>query len=120
VEDCGYTGVWDEFSHQLKAQYGLPTFPILYATSWYAQMKVGWNFKEASALEQVKKCQLPMFFIHGDKDTYVPTWMVYQLYEAKSGEKEIWIAPNVDHANAYWDCTEEYIAKTKEFVSENI
>ncbi|WP_158648489.1 alpha/beta hydrolase, partial [Candidatus Symbiothrix dinenymphae] len=75
VADCGYTSVWDEFSHQLKARYSLPEFPILYATSLYANMKVGWNFKEASALEQGNKCRLPMFFIHGEKDTYVPVWM---------------------------------------------
>jgi fermentation-respiration switch protein FrsA (DUF1100 family) len=120
VEDCGYTTVWDEFAHELKSRYGLPKFPVLYAASLYTQLKAGWNFKEASALEQVKKCPLPMFFIHGDKDTYVPTWMVYKLYETKSGEKEIWIAPNVKHADAYWDCMDEYVAKTKAFVSKNI
>lgn len=24
VEDCGYTNVWDQFSKELKAQFGLP------------------------------------------------------------------------------------------------
>ena len=28
VEDCGYTSVWDEFRGELKAQYGLPAFPL--------------------------------------------------------------------------------------------
>lgn len=120
VEDCGYTCVWDEFTHKLKDDYGLPAFPILNAASSYSQMKVGWNFKEASALEQLKKSKLPMFFIHGDKDTYVPTWMVNVLYEAKQGDKELWIVPNVEHANAYWDCTDEYVAKTNQFVSKYI
>ncbi len=30
-----------------------------------------------------------MLFIHGDADSYVPTWMVYPLYEAKSEPKEL-------------------------------
>lgn len=120
VEDCGYTSVWDEFKHKLKDEYGLPAFPILPATSLYTQMKVDWNFKEASSLEQIKKSKLPMFFIHGDKDTYVPTWMVNKLYEAKQGEKELWIVPGVEHANAYWDYTDEYVAKTNQFVSKYI
>lgn len=120
VEDCGYISVWDEFTHKLKDDYGLPAFPILNAASSYSQMKVGWNFKEASALEQLKKSKLPMFFIHGDKDTYVPTWMVNVLYEAKQGDKELWVVPNVEHANAYWDCTDEYVAKTNQFVSKYI
>lgn len=93
VEDCGYTSVWDEFSHELKSSFHLPAFPLMYTTSWLCEKKYGWNFKEASSLKQVEKCELPMLFIHGDKDTYVPTWMVYPLYEAKPEPKELWIVP---------------------------
>ena len=71
VEDCGYTSVWDEFSHELKSSFHLPAFPLMYTTSWLCEKKYGWNFKEASSLKQVEKCELPMLFIHGDKDTYV-------------------------------------------------
>lgn len=117
VEDCGYTSVWDEFAHKLKNEFGLPSFPLLYTTSFYCKLKNGWGFKEASALNQIGKCKSPMLFIHGDQDTYVPTSMVYELYKAKPGEKELWVVPGVDHANAYWKCTEEYVNKTKEFVS---
>ena len=67
VEDCGYTSVWDEFSKELKNQFGLPEFPLLDATSLLCKIKYGWSFKEASALNQVRKCHLPMFFIHGCK-----------------------------------------------------
>ncbi len=28
VEDCGYTSVWDEFSYELKEEFGLSDFPI--------------------------------------------------------------------------------------------
>lgn len=59
VEDCGYTSVWDEFSHELKSSFGLPPFPLMYTTSWLCEKKYGWNFKEASSLKQVAKCQLP-------------------------------------------------------------
>ncbi len=120
VEDCGYTSVWDEFSYKLKSEFGLPEFPLLYTTSLYCQSKNGWNFKEASPLEQIKKCKLPMFFIHGDQDTYVPTHMVYTLHEAKPNEKELWVVPGVGHANAYWDYTEEYVNRTRAFVSKYI
>lgn len=120
VEDCGYTSVWDEFKYELKQRYSLPSFPLLNTASLLAECKLGWNFKEASALEQIKKCDKPMFFIHGDKDTYVPTYMVYELYEAKSGEKELWVVPGSEHANSYWDHTDEYVEKTKKFVTKYI
>ena len=120
VEDCGYTSVWDEFSHELKSQFSLPPFPLMYTTSWLCNAKYGWNFKEASSLNQVKKCKQPMMFIHGDADTYVPTWMVYPLYEAKSEPKELWIVPGATHAMSYKDYPEEYTERVKNFVGKYI
>lgn len=120
VEDCGYTSVWDEFSQELKAQYGLPAFPLMYTTSGLCNFEYEWNFKEASALEQVKKCSLPMLFIHGDADTYVPTWMVYPLYEAKPEPKELWIVPGATHAMSYKDYPEEYTERVKNFTGKYI
>ena len=35
VEDCGYTCVWDEFAGQLKNQFGLPEFPLMYPCRLY-------------------------------------------------------------------------------------
>ena len=81
VEDCGYTGVWDEFSKELKSSFGLPAFPLLYTASWLCDLKYGWNFREASSLAQVAKCRLPMAFHPRDADDYVPTWMVRPLFE---------------------------------------
>ena len=116
VEDCGYTSVWDQFEKELKGVFHLPAFPLLYVTEWICQLQNGWNFHEASALNQVKKCRKPMLFIHGDKDDFVPTWMVYRLYEAKPHPKALWVVPGVDHAHSYRDYPEEYTGKVREFV----
>lgn len=118
VEDCGYTSAWDEFAHELRGRFSLPEFPLLYTASWLTHAKYGWSFKEASPLKQVAKCKKPMFFIHGDKDTFVPTWMVYPLYEAKPQPKQLWIAPGSEHAFAYRDHREEYIKKVEAFVGK--
>ncbi len=116
VEDCGYTSVWDEFSGQLKEQFGLPPFPLMYVTSLLCRMQYGWSLSDASAIEQVKKCSYPMLFIHGSTDSFVPTWMVNPLYEAKQGEKAIWIADGAEHALSYREHKAEYIGKIKSFV----
>ncbi|MCC8187352.1 MAG: alpha/beta hydrolase [Bacteroides sp.] len=120
VEDCGYTSVWDEFSNELRSSFFLPPFPLMYTTNWLCQKKYGWNFKEASALRQVSRCNLPMFFIHGDADSYVPTWMVFPLYEAKPEPKELWLAPGSAHALSYKDHKEEYTERVEAFVSRYI
>ena len=120
VEDCGYTSVWDQFSKELDEQFGLPEIPLMYTSSWLCNWKYGWSFEEASALKQVEKCHLPMLFIHGEKDDYVPTWMVYQLYEAKPQPKELWIVPNADHATSYKRNKKVYTEKVKQFTDKYI
>ena len=116
VADCGYTSVWDEFAGELKNQFGLPAFPLMYTTSWICQLRYGWNFSEASALRQVAKCQYPMFFIHGDSDDFVPTYMVHQLYDAKSAPKDLWVTKNTDHAHSYKNHRAEYVARVCRFL----
>lgn len=120
VDDCGYTSVWDQFSKELKEDFGIPAFPLLYTSSWLCDWTKGWNFTEASSLEQVKKCSLPMLFIHGEKDDYVQTWMVHELYKAKPQPKEIWVVPGADHATSYKLNKEEYTQKVKQFTEKYI
>ena len=120
VEDCGYTSVWDQFEKELKEQFGLPAFPLLHVSSWLCNQTLGWNFKEASAERQVAKCKLPMLFIHGDSDKYVPTYMAHKVYAAKPGPKELWIVPNTIHAASYQNYPEEYTERVRRFVGRYI
>ncbi|MDR0962712.1 MAG: alpha/beta hydrolase [Mediterranea sp.] len=118
VEDCGYTSVWDQFGKELGEQFHLPDFPLLYTASALCKVRYGWSFGEASALAQVSKCRLPMLFIHGDADAYVPTWMLYPLYEAKPQPKERWIVPGATHAMSYKMHPEAYTRRVEKFTKQ--
>ena len=115
VEDCGYTSVWDEFAGELKNQFGLPEFPLLYTTSLLCRLRYGWSFGEASALNEVAHCPYPMLFIHGEKDTFVPTEMVHRLFAAKPEPKVLWIASGADHGHSYKTHQAEYTSRIKNF-----
>lgn len=120
VEDCGYTSVWDEFKNELKEQFNLPAFPLLHISNLICKLRHGWSFTEASALKQVTKCKRPMLFIHGKNDTFVPTNMVYPLYEAKPQPKELWLVPSEGHARSYHNFPKEYTEKVREFITKNL
>ena len=119
IEDCGYSSVWDEFAGQLKEMFGLPTFPVLDAASLVTQLRAGYGFHEASAVEQLKKTSLPMLFIHGEEDTFVPYAMLDVVYQAcASPEKELLSIPSAEHGEAssvdperYWSTVEAFLAK---------
>ena len=120
VEDCGYTSVKEQFAKELNEQFHLPECPLLNIASWLCDLRFGWNFEEASAKEQLKKCHHPMLFIHGDADAYVPTWMVYEVYDAKPTPKELWVVPNAAHAVSYRDNKDEYTLRIKQFTAKYI
>ena len=120
IEDCGYTSVWDEFAVQLEAMFGLPTFPVLNAASLVSQVRAGYDFKEASAVEQLSyNDSRPMLFIHGEEDTFVPYWMLDKVYHSCYCEdKEMLSVPGAGHGGAaatdpelYWSTVESFLEK---------
>ena len=117
VEDCGYTSVWDEFAYELRRDFRLPPFPLMYSASLLCRLRYGWSFGEASPIKQVGKCRWPMLFIHGDNDDFVPSWMVYSLYEAKPEPKQLWITPDCGHNDSYARHTDKYIEAIVQEVS---
>lgn len=119
IEDCGYTSVGDELEYELNQLYHLPKFPLLYTASWVAQAKAHFNFMTASSVNQLKKNKLPIFFIHGAKDTFVPTKMVYQNYRATTVKsKQLWVAPGAGHAESYTRYPQLYQQKVSQFMAK--
>lgn len=118
VADCGYTSVWDEFAYQLDDLFSLPEFPILNVSSIVAKIRAGYFLGEASSLKQVKNSKTPILYIHGDKDDFVPYYMMEELYNATSSEKEMLTIEGAEHAKAsevdpetYWNTVNNFINK---------
>lgn len=118
IEDCGYTSVREEIGHVVRMQYKLPSFPLVDLASLVAQYRAGYGFSEASAVDQIQKCRVPVLFIHGEKDDFVPFEMVFPLYGAATCEKQLLTVPDAGHANAmsqapqlYWDTIRDFVQK---------
>lgn len=116
VADCGYSSVWDIFSNKLQNSFKLHEFPTLYSANAVNKLYSGFDFKEASSIEQLKKSKTPTIFLHGEKDTFVPYEMLDKVYEAAACEKEKVTIPNAPHArNAcadpelYWSSIQNFI-----------
>ncbi|PQP80104.1 alpha/beta hydrolase [Paenibacillus sp. PCH8] len=120
VSDCAYTSVEDELTFQLKQLYRLPAFPFIPVTSLISKWKAGYSFREASALKQLVKVNVPVLFIHGEADTFVPTEMVYRLYEACPTDKELLTIPGAGHGTAFQVDRTRYEAALESFMKRNL
>lgn len=118
IADCGYTSVWDEFTYQLKALFDLPSFPVMNLSNMVTMLKAGYSLKDASPIDQVAKSKTPILYIHGDKDDFVPYYMMDELYNATSSEKSKLTIKDAGHAKAdlvnpdlYWNTVSSFLDK---------
>lgn len=105
IEDCGYSSIWKEFCHQLTGTYGIHVHPVLDLCQIICKSRYGFGFKDHSALEQIKKAKVPFLFIHGDKDNFVPFFMLEPIYNACASEhkKKVIIKDSAHAENYYTD-----------------
>lgn len=120
IADCGYTSMDAELSYQLKAMFHLPSFPIIPTASLINKVKEGFFFSEASAIDAVAKTDLPIFYIHGDADAFVATYMVNELYDATHSYKEKWIVKGAEHGQAYTVDPKTYEEKVRQFLNKTM
>ncbi|MFD1065797.1 alpha/beta hydrolase [Oceanobacillus locisalsi] len=101
VADASYTDVNDLFSYQIDRMFHLPSFPFIPSTSLVTQIRAGYGLKEASALDQVAKADVPILYIHGKEDVFVPTEMTEELYENTNSEKELLLVDEASHGESF-------------------
>lgn len=119
IEDCGYTSVYDAYAYKIPRMMNIPAFPSIDIFRHVIMKKVGFDIKEASALEQVKKSCTPTLFLHGNNDSVVPVSMAYELYANASCEKEILSFPQTDHAMSPLNYPDKYWSKVWEFIEKH-
>lgn len=71
-------------------------------------------------MDQLTKAKLPVLFIHGEKDTFVPTDMVYPLYNNYKGEKELYTVPEAGHGMSLAFDLPNYKEKVTSFLSKHV
>lgn len=120
VEDCGYTSVWDEFTHQMGEMFGLPEVPFMHVSQFAVRRHIGLDFKKASPLDMLRNANTPLLFIHGKEDDFVPYEMSDRLYEAYQGEKDRLSVENAVHAVSVDTDPESYWAKVWSFAGKYI
>lgn len=120
IADCGYTSAWNEFAHNLSLAH-VPTFPLLNGVNAVSRVFAKYDFKDTDTLAAVSRADIPMLFVHGKDDTFVPTYMAQQLFDAYGGPyKDLLLVDGAWHAESYRKNSAAYEEKINEFVDKFI
>ena len=118
IADCSYTSAWDEFSYQLKTSFHLPNFPMLHTCNLICRLICGYDFRDASPVKAVSNSSLPVLFIHGAADDFVPQFMQDELYAVCPTRKEKLTVDGAVHARSYYTDPAAYESAMESFIAE--
>ena len=113
----GFTSANEEFKYMTKELFHLPLFILSFA-NLINLMVCHFDFKDADARACLKKSRVPVLFMHSKADTFVPTYMGLENYEACSSEKEIKLFEGVAHARSLFKYPEEYKRCVLDFLAK--
>lgn len=102
VADCGFTSPWDIFDHILAESFHLGAFPTLFIAERMARRRAKFGFRDSSTLDAMQRCKLPVLFVHGRDDDFVPCEMTEAAYDAcAAGKKELVLVEGAQHGCSY-------------------
>ena len=119
VSDCAFTSPKEVFTHVLNTMYHLPAFPAIQGADVVNRIFAGYGMDECNAKREVKKATVPILFIHGEKDTFVPTRMCREIYECCASPKKLLIVEGAAHGESYYKDTKAYEDALDDFLDNS-
>ena len=115
IADCGFTSPYEIWKHVANNNLHI-TFGVRGAVAdALCRKKIGVGTREYSTVKALEKCTVPVMFVHGAADSFVPIRMTYENYRACVGPKKLLVVPGADHTMSYYLDKEEYEEMAADF-----
>lgn len=106
IEDCGYSNFYELIGFQITHKYKNRVVrkilrPGLVFANFFMKTKSKFSMKQVIPIDIVATTSIPMMFIHGKEDYFVPWYMAVDLFKSKvKGYKELYLVEGAEHAEA--------------------
>lgn len=114
ISDCAYSSVIELLKYHLDLD-DLKNKTALTLASFMTYIRAGYHIEDVVPLNKVKNAKVPILFIHGEKDEFIPVSMAYDLYHSAGCQKSLLIlkdgkhAHNYKYSDVYYSCLFEFI-----------
>lgn len=109
IADCGYTNIFEEYVDIGKKYITFPlSWFVVTCTSLFYRLFTKHGMRKPNTLDCINNTNVPILFIHGDKDSFVNIKHTMKNYEAYKGPKDLLIVKGSDHAIAFIVDPESY------------
>ena len=117
IADCGFSSTNEVFRNLVGGLYHLPATPFVDIFEAVNRMTAGYGFTDADSVRSMERSRLPLAYICGDCDRYVPLDMAMRIYNACVQDKVLLIAEGAGHAASFMTENEKYKNLITEFIN---
>lgn len=117
VADCPYSAPKDILKTVMRS-LKLPADLLYPVARLSARIYGHFDVEETTAVEALKKAQVPILLIHGDDDRFVPCHMSQECYEACASKKQIVLIKGAGHGISYCVDAKSYEEAVNSFLAE--
>ena len=121
VSDSAYSNAYKEMKHTISKRTFLPPFMFLPVANFFLFFFIKCNLKKVIFIVRVKKTSLPLLFIHGKSDKFVPSSMSVEMFEASNKKNcKLYLVESADHIKSYATNPYEYEKVVFSFVDNYV
>ncbi len=91
---------------------------MVHVSLWVSDLRIGCRFMDIEP--SLRRTQVPLFFIHGERDGYISPHQAHYLFDLTKGREGLWIVPGARHNEAVEISPAEYQGKVVSFLKENL
>lgn len=115
IADCGFTSPEKIVSNVIKTKYHLPATIIMPFINAGTRLVCGFDLNSYTTLDALKNNTIPILFVHGTNDNFVPFEMSEENYRACKAPK-VFLKTTAEHAANFLSDPETYKAALKNFM----
>ena len=118
IADCGFTSPREIWEHILANNLHLNpklTYPI---ANLMCKQEAQFDPSEYSTLDALKENKVPVLFVHGSDDKFVPLDMTFKNYQTCKAPKDLLIVPGAAHGMSFVTDTKAYKKAVKSFFAK--
>lgn len=114
IADCGFTSPKAIWKHVVQGNLHIP-YSFVEESLDKAYQQIADAESDYSCESALKDCKVPVLFIHGTDDRFVPIEMTYDNYKACAARKRLFIVPGAEHGMSYFEDKEGYEKTVRQF-----
>lgn len=115
MADCGFTSAHAIWKHVVENNTYFSYNSRSKIVDDLCKKKIQVGSQDYTTLDAMKECNVPVLFIHGTDDTFVPVEMTYENYKACNAPKKLFVVPGATHAMSYLVDKDGYENVVEEF-----